>query len=520
MAAAVGAAPVPPSPQLDRFEPGVREVLAEGLDRFARDAAAEDPARRAEAWGRLGMLYQAHHLQDLAASCYREAAALAPGSFRWLYLLGFSLQEQGAFADAEAAYDAALALEPANANAWLRRAQARAEQGRDAAAAADFRRVLELAPGAAAAYAGLGRLALRERRYDDAIAALEQALALDPGADRLHYPLAMAYRGRGDPERARAYMARQGEVDVAVRDPLLAEMSALTRSAQIYLEAGYAAARAGRDREAVAQFEKAVAFNPDDAAARLGLGQGLVLVGDYAGAEAAFDRVVELAPEDPVARYRRGSLYAMTGRDELAAADLERAVAADPDNLQAGLRLADALMRLGRYSDAAAAYGGLSPPVEAEALILYRHGLALLAADDCEAAAGRFEEALSRRSGSGEIIQALARTDASCSGPGSERAGRALELAQALFAARPDAAHAETLAMAAAATGDYAQAVDLGEQTLAAAVAAGDEPAAVWRRGLLARFRAGQPADRAWPAGHAVFRPAAEGAGPRPARDR
>jgi hypothetical protein len=89
-----------------------------------------------------------------------------------------------------------------------------------------------------------------------------------------------------------------------------------------------------------------------------------------------------------------------------------------------------------------------------------------------------------------------------------------------LFAARPDAAHAETLAMAAAATGDYAQAVDLGEQLVAAAVAAGDEQAAIWRRGLLGRFRAGQPADRAWPAAHEVFRPAAEGAGPRPARDR
>jgi hypothetical protein len=82
----------------------------------------------------------------------------------------------------------------------------------------------------------------------------------------------------------------------------------------------------------------------------------------------------------------------------------------------------------------------------------------------------------------------------------------------------PSDTHAETLAMAAAASGDFPRAIDLGERLLAAA--GGGDPAAAWRRDLLTRYRAGQPADRAWPADHTVFRPAAEGAGPRPARDR
>ena len=520
LAAAARAAPVAPAPELGRFEPGVRAVLTEGLERFARDVATDDPAGRAEAWGRLGMLYQAHHLQDLAADCYREAVALDPGRFGWSYLLGFALQEQGDFAAADAAYDAALTLEPDNPNALLRRAQVRAELGRDAAATADFRRLLALDPTSAAAFAGLGRIALRARRYDEAVDLLARALALDPGADRLHYSLAIAYRGAGDVEQARSHMARRGETDVLVRDPLLAEMSALTRSAQIYLEAGYAAARAGRDREAVAQFEKAVAFNPDDAAARLALGQGLVLVGDYAGAEAAFDRAVVLSPDDPVARYRRGSLYALTDRDELAVTDLEQATAADPGNLQAGVRLADALMRLGRYPEAADAYSRLAPPPEAEVLILYRRGLATLAAEGCAEAGRMFEAALALRPGSGEVMQALARTDATCPGLGPDRRARALELARQLFAARPDAAHADTLAIAAAADGRFERAVGLEEQLVAAAAAAGDEAAVAWHEELLARFRAGQAPARAWPAGHPVFRPAAGPAGPDPVRNR
>ena len=415
-AGAVQPADAPPQPELARFEPGVRTVLEEGLARFEAEVRDPDGTARGQAWGRLGMLYQAHHLQDLAETCYLEATALDPDAFRWRYLLGFVYQERGDFEAAQRAYTDALGLDPQSVNARLRRAEVRAEQGRSDAAAEDFRQVLERDPNQAAAHAGLGRLALGERRYQAARDHLERALALDPRADRLHYPLAIALRGLGDVAGARAQMARQGETEVVVPDPLLAEMSALTRSAQIYLEAGYAAARAGRDREAVAQFRRAVAFNPDDLAAQLGLGQGLVLIGDYAGAEAAFDRAVELAPEDAVARYRRGSLYAQTGRDELAAADLARALAADGDDIQAGFRLADALMRLGRYDEAARAYGAIAPPPEAAALVGYRHGLAELAAGRCAEAARLFDEALTSRPDSGELIQAVARTDASCAG--------------------------------------------------------------------------------------------------------
>lgn len=514
--ALAAAAPTPPRPDLTRFEPGVREVLAEGLASFDEAASSDAPGVRAEAWGRLGMLYQAHHLQDLAALCYREAVALAPDVFRWRYLLGFSLQEQGDFEGAEAAYDAALALAADDVNALLRRGQTRAELGRNEAAAADFRRVLSLEPQHAAALAGLGRIALAERRYEDAIDALGRVLELDPRADRLHYPLAMAWRARGDVARARDHMARAGETDVALRDPILAEMSGLTRSAQIYLEAGYAAARAGRDREAVAQFEKAAAFNPDDPAAQLGLGQGLTLLGDYAAAEAAFDRAVALAPDDPVARYRRGTLYTLTGRDERAVEELTLALAADPGHLQAGLRLADALMRLGRYPEADDAYGRLAPPPEAEALILYRRGLARLAAGDCDGGAGLLEAALARRPSSGEIMQAVARTDATCAGADAARRARALTLARQLFAARPDAAHAETLAMAMAANGDSGAAVELQAEVLAAAGSASPD----WPAALLERYRAGLPAERPWPDGHPVFHPGAGGASPDSAADR
>lgn len=503
-----------PRPDLQRFEPGVQEVLVEGIGRFETASADPAPAARAEAWGQLGMLYQAHHLQDLALTCYREATGLAPESFRWQYLLAFAYQEGGDFGAAADAYDRALALDADSNPALIRRGQVRAELGEAAAAERDFRSALERDPRNAAALAGLGRLAMTAGNHDEAVRYLSRALEIDPRATRLHYPLAIAYRQTGNVEAAREQLALRGDADVAVRDPLLAEMSAMSRSAQVYLEAGYAAARAGRDREAVAQFRKAVAFNPDDLAARLGLGQGLSLLGDYGAAEAEFDRAVALAPADPVARYRRGTLYALQGRDEEAVADLQLAVTGDSEQLPARIRLADALMRLGRYEDAAEHYGAIDAPPGVEALMLYREGVARIAGGDCEAATVLFRDALAQRPDSGEIMQALARSYASCPGLDAQKRREAVELARQLFAARPDAAHAETLAMAAAANDAFERAVDIEERLLASAQGADNMLAVAWHEHLLKRYRQGRPADQAWPAGHPVFRPSASAAGP------
>ena len=508
------AAGTAPQPDLERFEPGVQAVLLEGFERFETESADPEPGARAEAWGQLGMLYQAHHLQDLALSCYGQAARLAPQSFRWHYLLAFAYQEGGDFAAAAGAYDRALQLDAGSDPALIRRGQSRAEMGEVEAATRDFRQVLERDPRNAAALAGLGRLAMTQGNHEEAVRYLSEALEVDPRATRLHYPLAIAYRQTGNVDAARQQLALRGETDVAVRDPLLAEMSALSRSAQVYLEAGYAAARAGRDREAVAQFRKAVDFNPDDLAGRLGLGQGLLLLGDYGAAESEFDRAVTLAPADPVARYRRGTLYALQGRDDEAVADLQLAVASDSEQLPARIRLADTLMRLGRYEEAADSYAAIDAPPGTEALMLYRQGIARVAGGDCDAATALLRDALAQRPDSGEIIQALARSYASCPGLGEQERREAVQLARQLFAARPDAAHAETLAMAAAANDAFERAVDIEERLLASAQGADDGAAVAWHEHLLERYRQGRPADRAWPVGHPVFRPSASTAGP------
>lgn len=507
-----GSVPEPPAPALDDFEPGVRQGLNEGLEAFRSRAAAGDADSLGRAWGELGMVYQAHHLQTLARQCYLQAVQHQPEAFRWHYLLAYLYQETGDYEAARLSYDRALDIDGDYLPARLRRGQVRLDLGRPEAARADFEAVLAARPNQPAALAGLGEIALNARDYAAAIRYLEGALAADPGADRLRHPLAMAYRQAGQIEQARRNLAEKGDTDPAIPDPVLAEMAALSRSAQYYLERGYAAARAGREAESLEEFRRAVAYNPDDVAARVSLGQGLLQNGQPDAARAQFERALEIDPAYGPARYRRGTLREESGDDAGAIEDYGAALDADPGYLLAALRLGHALMREGRYADAAAAYDRVTPPPDQAAIFAYRAGLAALAAGDCQRGLDRLEDALAAQPGSGEVMQALARGYASCPGVAEDRLGLAADYAATIYRARPDYDHAEALAMAAAANGRWQQAMTI-QSRLVEVAGQGDGPRAGRARALLERYRQRRPATEPWPPEHPVYRPAAAGAG-------
>lgn len=503
------------SPDLSQFEPSVRRVLEDGLAEFETTLASTiEPSEQGHAWGRLGMLYQAHHLLGLAETCYREAARLAPDEFRWRYLAGFLYQDSGRHGESLAAYDAALELDPDYVPAAVRRAQVYRELGRNEEARTALERVLLADPANAIALAEMGRLAMGEKDYAAAAEFLQRSLAIDPGASRLRYTLAMAYRQLGDVERARENLGLRGDTEPAMADPVLAEMGRLSRSAQFYLERGYAASSAGRDREAVRNFRTAVEFNPEDVSARISLGQGLALLGEDEEALAQFDEALRLDPGNTAALYRRGRVMERQGRDGEAIADFRKVLETETDNLQARFRLADALVRSGEFLEAAVEYDRIEVPREQQAMLLHKKGLAVLGATRCDDAVSIFEEALEIRPDSGELYQALARCYSACPSMDETLRKRGLELAQQLFQARRDGAHAETLAMAAAANGHFDQAVHLETQLLAAARKAGDQRSVAWHEALLERFQSDLPAEAPWPSWHPVYRPAVVSAGP------
>ena len=334
----------------------------------------------AHAWGQLAMSLDVHGFPREALPCYRRAAQLAPGDFRWPYYEALALanlappESAAAFA-AFAAFERARALAPDYAPLEVRYGDALAAAGETDRAAAAYRRAAELDPGLAHAELGLARLAAARGDLDAALAAARRAVQSSPRFGEAHGLLADLLRRRGDAEegaaelerarrlpattpladpaynalaaegvssfwaqrRGRAYLER-GEAQRAV-DELEQALRAAPR-AEIHDDLGLALQQLGRFAAAAEHHRAALALRPGFAAAAVHLGEALAGGGDLPGAIAAEERAVALDPASTAAALDLGTLELRAGRRGAAAAAFRAGLAADPDDPRLAARLA------------------------------------------------------------------------------------------------------------------------------------------------------------------------------------
>jgi tetratricopeptide (TPR) repeat protein len=105
---------------------------------------------------------------------------------------------------------------------------------------------------------------------------------------------------------------------------------------------------------AIADLERRLRLRPDDADACWLLAEAYQETRSPAGALAAFSRLLEWAPEDRDARFRRGLAALALAQPDLAVDDFSRILAAEPDRERTRYRRAQALIRLGRHREALA----------------------------------------------------------------------------------------------------------------------------------------------------------------------
>lgn len=512
-ATAAGAAPDGPQltdipfPNLTGLDPGVQDALNEAKQEFERRAGDLNQEELTQFYGQLGMLYHAHQLLDAAEVCYRNATTLDPSDSRWIHLLALILEDTGRLEEANRAYDRVLALNDKYVPARLHRAANLLSLGQYAEAGKRYQALAKELPEQAAVLAGLGRVAANRGEPEQAVAYYEKALNAEPAAAQLHYLLAIEYRKLGDREKAQHHAKLRGTRQPSIPDPLGAAMASLSRSSQYYMEAGYAAFREGNHEGALQAFKRAVEVSPDDAATHLSLGRAHSLLGDYEAAKLHFRKAVELEPDHAVANYRLGTVLEHERQEPEAIEHYRSAIAANPDYFQARLLFANALMRVGRYQEAAEQYAQTHQAGSDPTLFLYREGLAYLAANKCARAAEPLERALQANPGSGEVLEALARTYSTCAEVSSGNRQRGLELARRLYEAVPDSQRAQTMAMACAANGLSQEAVEYQTQSAFEALKQGtlEQQPSITRN--LERYRAGQSAHSAWPAGDPIFNP-------------
>lgn len=423
---------VEPLPALDlsTAEASVREQLVRertALEEQLRDPDA-DPAALAEAYSELGLLYMTYEFLEPAAASFRNAVALAPGDYRWNYLLGYLEMIRGNLDEAVRLYEKTLSLEPGFLPAALRLGRSRLDQARYEDARTAFERSLEGNPGVAAAYDGLGKAAAGLGEDEAAVGYFERALELEPGADSLHYALAQSYRNLGRLEKAREHLALSGDVPTRIVDPLINPLASLAESVQFYMVQGAEAMDDERYGDAAASFREALQHDPKSFPAYRGLGLSLQHMGDIEGATRTYEEALQKGTTGDAEKdraERAGMFRALAGYAALQGRDEEtlqrylqslQEVADQPDIL---LLAANALGRAGRFEEALAKYDRLielepewaAAVLEKRATVLVNLGRGEEAIADFERAIAAAPEETTLRQHFAEALEFLGRSE-------------------------------------------------------------------------------------------------------------
>jgi tetratricopeptide (TPR) repeat protein len=471
-------------PDMSRTDPAVQKQVKDSYDELGQliDNRSTSLPDLASAYGHLGMLLQAAQFFDIAEAGYRNAQALAPGEHRWPYYLGHLYKSQGQTDKADDAFARALALQPDDVPTLIWLGRLYLDQGRGEAAAPLFSKALERSPQSVAALAGLGRVALATRSYEEAVRRFEAALAINPQSESLHAPLAAAYRGLGQADKAQPHLRLWRNTDILLPDPLQEELDLILESGLSYELRGVRALDS-KDYVTAANFfrrglELAPADSPLRRSLRHKLGTALFAVGQVDHARRAFLSVADSAPADGIdestakAHYSLGILAAERAQDDAALKHLAAAIRYQPSYMEAHLGLADALRRRGRLHEALAEYDeaiAINPRDMAGRL---GHAIVLAGLQRDREAREWLEESIARFPDRPQFRHALARVLVTASDPHVRDSQRATVIVRELFERDKSMSVGETMAMTLAEAGDYEQAAQIQRGVLSAAIRA------------------------------------------------
>lgn len=345
------------------------------------------------------------------------------------------------------------------------------DRGEDQKAEPQFRRALELSGDLTAARVMLGNLLARAERFDQALDAFSRAIDDDPS-----------------------------HVDARIK-----------RAAVL--------GRLGRHQEALEDLDQAAETDPDSGdltARRVAL---LDLTGNTSDADALLREKLGATQEpQTLAILHRvaGNRHKSAGRFEQALEAYSKALSANPGLVSAALEKAAILGHLNRFDEALRSFQDVlvQQPTSVEA----RRGevTALILTGQYKDAVRSLEVALTHAvpSSSEELewSHTLARLLAACPDASLRDGERALRLADRVFDARPTLVRGQTLAMAHAEKGDFAQAAVIQRNLMSEAERFGRATLVERLRQALRLYESGRPFRATHPSDLLVSTPSGEGA--------
>jgi tetratricopeptide (TPR) repeat protein len=499
-----------PNPDLSGMEDVVLEQLRDARAGLLTLSQKPDApvSQLGQAYGDMGMLYQAYGLQEGAKACYLNARTLAPHEFKWHYYLGYLYRTAGDFQKAVNCFQTAMEIRPDEV-VLLRLAEANLDLEHTESAKPLFERVLSSSGSSAAAMTGLGKILLRERDFAEAVRYLNQALALQPQASSIHQLLAVAYRGLGDLPQAQAHLLEQGQAVPIVPDPFVDDLEKLKKGKTNLLVRARQAMDQGHFKEAVVAFRRIVAMLPDDANSRANLGVALGQAGDVQEATAQLSEALRLAPDDAHAHYSLALLLLAARSEQQAMEHLQIAVKLDPGRKEAHFQLANLLMRAKRYEEAEREYSQVVRIEPGNAAARIMDAMASVRIKHYSQARDRLERAHKILPDDFDIANALARLLAASPEKDVRDGSRSLLLIQQAVRARGamDVNQGQTLAMALAEVGQFTRAAELQRSILQEVEQSKDLDLVPTLRENLALYERGQACRLPWRDDDPIFYP-------------
>ncbi len=324
-------------------------------------------------WG-LGNAYYWSGKADQAEAEYKAWATGWPKDANAHLLLGLFYMEHAKTQEAIAELKQAAALAPCDPSAHLLLASIYFGQEDYGSAIHALEQARRIEPQDASTLYMLGNLYYLQGDLEDALQRLQDAVALKPDLAEAHYSLGLVYSDMGEDERSaseHALAVRYAPDDAAYHTALgnaywrlqdwdkaaEAYRSALALEdnpdVRVYLGEVYAEQK--QYDAAIAEYQKALAANPQSALAYAALGDAYVQMGRLRDALAAYTEQAKIADSAPLRR-QMAVLHTVLGETDEAVAQYEKAVALDAQDWQSRAALGNLYLLLGRDGEAETEY--------------------------------------------------------------------------------------------------------------------------------------------------------------------
>jgi len=250
-------------------------------------------------------------------------------------------QRAGRFEEAAAAYAEVIKLQPDIAEVYVNFGLVRHEQKKYEEAISLFEKAISLKPSLAGAHLFLGIDQYSLGRFEPALASLEEAARISPDNPQTLMWLGVAALAAGRTADAAKHLDRaaalapneidilyhQGRAHLKLSQESYQKMFKIDpKSARVHQVLAQSYEEAGKDSEAIAEYELTIKLAPAMSGINEALGSLLWKNHRMDDAETAFERELTIDPHNSVARYKLGGLQVERGRPEKGLPLLESAV--------------------------------------------------------------------------------------------------------------------------------------------------------------------------------------------------